>query len=83
MRHNALRDLNADLQREVCRDVVTEPKLLPVENNTDVGGCATGDGACPDVACRGLWSTFERTFFDIRVLHPNAPSYMSFTKSAL
>ena len=25
MRHNALRDLNAEMQREVCRDVVTEP----------------------------------------------------------
>ena len=32
LRHNALRDLNADLQREVCKDVIVEPKLLPLEN---------------------------------------------------
>ena len=82
MRHNALRDLNADLQQEVCRDVVTEPKLLPCGDDSEVDG-ARGDRAAPDVSSRGLWSTFERTFFDVRVLHPNAPSYLSSTTSAL
>ena len=32
MRHNNLRDLNAELQREVCRDVVVEPPLLPINS---------------------------------------------------
>ena len=73
MRHNNLRDLNADLQREVCRDVVVEPSLLPI-NNEEVDGIQA-DRAAPDISSRGLWSTFERTFFDVRVLHPNAPSY--------
>ena len=27
------------------------------------------------VSSRGLWSPFERTFFDVCVIHPNAPSY--------
>ena len=40
MRHNALRDLNADLQREVCRDVVTEPKLLPLDGEVIAGTSA-------------------------------------------
>ena len=75
MRHNNLRDLNADLQREVCRDVVVEPPLLPI-NNEEVEG-TQADRAAPDISSRGLWSTFERTFFDVRVLHPNAPSYSS------
>ena len=75
MRHNALRDLNAELQGEVCRDVVTEPHLLPV-NNEEITG-TTADRAAPDISSRGLWSTFQRTFFDVRVLHPNAPSYQS------
>ena len=75
MRHNNLRDLNADLQREVCRDVVVEPSLLPLSNE-DVQG-AQGDRAGPDISSRGLWSTFERTFYDVRVLHPNAPSYLN------
>ena len=75
MRHNNLRDLNCELQREVCRDVVLEPQLLPLDTS-DIQG-VQGDRAAPDISSRGLWSTFERTFFDVRVLHPNAPSYQT------
>ena len=81
MRHNALRELNADLQREVCRDVVVEPPMLPLQNEVISG--AKGDQAHPDISSRGIWSTFERTFFDVRVLHPNAPSYQSLSLSRL
>ena len=81
MRHNALRDMNADLQSEVCRDVVTEPSLLPV-NNEEITG-AKGDRARPDISSRGLWSTFQRTFFDVRVLHPNCASYQSSTMAEI
>ena len=73
MRHNNLRDLNADMQSEVCCDVVLEPCLLPLTNEEVPG--VQGERAAPDISSRGLWSTFERTFFDVRVLHPNAPSY--------
>ena len=82
MRHNALRDLNADFQREVCRDVVIEPRLLPIEYNMEING-TTADRAAPDISSRGIWSTFERTFFDVRVIHPNAPSYKDTTPTAL
>ena len=81
MRHNALRDLNAELQGEVCRDVITEPRLLPL-NNEEVNG-TVADRAAPDISSRGLWSTFERTFFDVRVLHPNAPSYQGSSMASL
>ena len=37
------------------------------------------DRAAPDISSRGLWSTFERTFYDVRILHPNSPSYLSKT----
>ena len=73
MRHNNIRDLNAELQREVCRDVVTEPALIPLDNEEIVG--TNADRAAPDVSSRGLWSTFERTFFDVCVTHPNSPTY--------
>ena len=66
MRHNALRDLNAEMQREVCKDVVIEPQLLPLDNESVEGTSA--DRAAPDISSRGMWSTFERTFFDVRVL---------------
>ena len=81
MRHNALRDLNAELQQEVCRDVVIEPSQIPVENEQVSGTSA--DEKRPDISSRGLWSTFERTFYDVRVLHPNAPSYQSTSIPAL
>ena len=74
MRHNALRDLNAELQSEICKDVIIEPSLLPV-NNEEISG-TSANRAAPDISSRGLWSTFQRTFFDVRVMHPNAPSYM-------
>ena len=81
MRHNALRDLNAELQTEVCRDVQTEPRLLPV-NNEEVDG-TKADGARPDVSSRGLWSPFQRTFYDVRVLHPNCSSYKDKSMEAI
>jgi hypothetical protein len=74
MRHNAMRDLNAEFQREVCRDVVTEPQLIPL-NNEIVNG-TQAERAAADVSSRGMWSTFERTFFDVQVIHPNCPSYI-------
>ena len=48
----------------------------------DVSG-TTADGAGPDISSRGLWSTFERTFYDVRVMQPNAPSYKSSSPSTL
>ena len=82
MRHNALRDLNAELQKEICKDVVVEPKLLPLETDTIIDG-TDKDGAGPDISSRGIWSTFQRTFFDVCVLHPNSPSYLSSSITAL
>ena len=34
IRHNDLRDLNANLLTEVCKDVDIEPHLLPVTGET-------------------------------------------------
>ena len=81
MRHNALRDLNAEIQSEVCRDVVIEPRLLPLDGE-EVSG-TTADRAALDISSRGLWSPFERTFYDVRVMHPNCPSYITKPMSKL
>ena len=29
-----------------------------------------------DIVCRGLWSDMEAAYLDVRVFHPNAPSYV-------
>jgi hypothetical protein len=73
MRHNNIRDLNAELKREICRDVVTEPALIPLDNEEIFGTDA--DRAATVVSSGGLWITFEQTFFDICVTHPNSPTY--------
>ena len=64
MRHNNLRDVNAEYQKEVCMDVVTEPTLIPIEGESNQTEGATADRAHPDISSRRLWSTFERTFYD-------------------
>ena len=74
MRHDALKDAEANLLREVCKDVCTEPELLPVVAENFHTRTNTQPGARLDIAARGVWSTFERSFFDIRVTHPNCPS---------
>ena len=73
MRHNALRDVEAKLLREVCKDVRVEPGLLPTEEKS--GNVA--EGARSDVSARGLWSDYQKTFMDVRVTHPTAASQMN------
>ena len=57
--------------------------LIPIEGeNTQIEG-AKEDGAHPDISSRGLWSPFERTFYDVQVIHPNSPSYLDTTPKQL
>ena len=72
MRHNKVRDLEAELMREVCNDVRVEPELLPLNNEQTVNGNVAQR---LDVSGNGVWGPQERTFLDVRIMHPNAPSY--------
>ena len=74
LRHNSLRDTTAELLRQVCKDVEPEPYLLPVSGAQLPTGTNTADGARLDVSARSFWSTLDRAFVDVRVLHPQAPS---------
>jgi hypothetical protein len=73
-RHNALRDTEAELLREVCKDVRIEPPLLPTDKKCHPPSTNTQDQARLDIVATGLWGTFERTFFDVRVTHAGAKS---------
>ena len=75
MRHNQIRDFEADLLKEVCKDVKVEPLLLPLGNSGTLSS-NTAEKARLDVSAVGVWSPMERTFLDVRVMHPNSPSYM-------
>ena len=81
IRHNALRDFNTELQSEVCKDITIEPSLLPLDSEEISGTSA--NRAAPDIYSRGLWIAFQHTFFDVRVIHQNAPSYLNIPLSSL
>ena len=61
--------------QEVCSDVRIEPELMPLDNNLMRNG-NNAENARLDVSGIGVWGPFERTFLDIRIMHPNAPSYV-------
>ena len=56
-RHNTVRDVIAEILKEICKDVKTEPELIPIEfdlNRAPLGN--TAEKARLDVSCAGLWS---------------------------
>ena len=77
MRHNRVRDLEASLMREVCHNVSVEPELLPIERDGPPRRGNTAEKARLDVAGVGVWGAYEKTFLDIRIMHPNSPSYVN------
>ena len=74
MHHNKIRDLEAHILKDVCKDVKIEPELLPI-GNSSVTSSIKSEKARLDVSAVGVWSPMERTFFDVKVFHPNCPSY--------
>ena len=78
MRHNTVRDVEADFLRTICKDVSVEPGLIPLTGNEGLPrGSNIEDNARLDVACRGFWAPLQKMFLDIRLTHPNAPSNRS------
>ena len=83
IRHNEIRDLTASVLTEVCHDVRVEPDLQPITDETMTAATAnTSDGARLDIAMNRFWGgRFERTFVDVRVFNPYAPSNRNSTIS--
>ena len=67
MRHNHIRDMEAKLLEEVCKDVRTEPKLSPLTGGTL--RATTQPDARLEISARGIWNTMDKTLFDVRVFH--------------
>ena len=56
IRYNDLRDLTANLVIDVCKDVDTEPQLIPVMGETISNRTAnTNNEARVDIKSRGFW----------------------------
>ena len=69
LRHNSIRDLFAELLSEVCKDVITEPPLLPLTGETLPAGSNLSDGARLDISCRNLWSPLAEALIDVRIFN--------------
>ena len=84
IRHNEIRDLTANLLTEVCSDVRIEPDLQPTSPDQLSRATANSqDGARLDISANGVWGgRFEKTFFDVRVFNPHAPSNKSLSLPA-
>ena len=85
IRHNEIRNLTAQLLTEVCSEVCVEPELQPVSPDQLQGATANRqDGARLDVAANGVWGgSFEKTYFDVRVVNPYAASNCGQSQAAM
>ena len=75
MRHDNIRNLEAEFLREVCSDVKIEPQLLPLVN-LGLNG-TNAEKARLDVSSVGLFTPMERNFLDVKVTHLNCRSYIN------
>ena len=84
IRHNEICDLTATLLTEVCSEVSIEPELQPVMPQQLTGATANAqDGARLDISANGVWGgKYEKTYLDVRVFNPHAPSNKNTTLSA-
>ena len=75
-RHNEIRDLTADMLKEVCPSVSIEPSLLPLRGEKfESRSTCTDIGARLDIAADNFWEAGRRTFFDVRIFNPLAATY--------
>ena len=71
-----LRDITAGLFSRVCSDVATMPPLQPLSGEVITPKSVNQqDDARADIHARGFWGRRQSAFLDVRVFHPNAPSY--------
>ena len=75
-RHNEIRDLTAKMLKETCSNVVTEPRLQTITGECLPRTANQDDEARVDIRANGFWNrSSQEAFFDVRVVHPFAPSY--------
>jgi len=81
IRHNEIRDLTANLLAEVGHEIQVEPHLQPITGEEfPLASSNVNDGARLDISVNGFWGgNCERTFLDVKVFNPYAPSNRSTT----
>ena len=69
MRHNNVRDFEANLLKTMHNDVEIEPALQEITNEKIPGN--RNDEARPDIRAWGVWRPGQNAFFDIRLTNVN------------
>ena len=83
IRHDEVRDLTANMLREICQNVTTEPMLLPLHGENLTHNTAnTSNEARVDISARGFWTRRQQAFVDIRIFDPTASCYEDMTLDA-
>ncbi len=76
IRHNVSRDTEAKIMKDIAYDVKVEPGLQKISKHMKLAtGTNLADNARLDISARGLFSSHELTYFDVRITNPNAPSH--------
>ena len=81
MRHDNIRDFEANLIRKICNDVEVEPSLQPLAGEIIRG--EKGDDARADVRGRGVWRPCQNAFFDVCVTNVNCTTQKNFSTAAV
>ena len=72
MRHDNLRNFDANLLKMVCNDVEIEPSLHPMNGETfESRDTNQGDDARLDIRARSFWRNGQSAYFDVRVTNAN------------
>ena len=78
MHHNEVRDCLAEMAKHAGMTAVEiEKHLLPVGNFPLPLSANHAPDARMDVFCLRLWGKLQKSYIDVRVFHPGAPSYRS------
>ena len=76
-RHNAIRDVCAELIDDVAYDVRIEPPLQPLTGERLNGTAITDNEVRLDISARGFWQRGEMAFFDVSVFNPFAKTHLN------
>ena len=76
-RHDDVRDLLANLLKEMCHDVQVEPYLQTLTGEVLNGGANSSDEARLDVSVRSFGQRGQRAFYDVRGFNPFAKSHLN------
>ena len=83
-RHDNVKDTLTKLLSKVCRDVESEPHLIPItKERFELKSANVTDEARLDIKAKGFWTKGQTAFFDVRVTHVNSASQTGMTTSKI